>query len=419
MTISISTNVSDSLLQENKLSSGIKQANKAELYTGKMNDSYIANSVDSYYIGDAEVNLDINAEELNRIKSIKHVKSVYPFDVFDTINQMEDVTKGTVYYQGSKTQFDYFQEGSPMVVPYYSFQNIKVDGKELKGNAISQSFASKLGIDEKEKNFKISIDVYVPVQQYTYQCEIDDSKTLGTLSQVLTKKVNLEIEINHIISTDDYYNEFLSAGYVVLMNDKSFYTILNQYNNQTPDSLLDAKEYNAAITPYQSKNYVVEVDRIKNLKSVEKEISQISNNFITYDQYNSVTDMVDVYKEERKGRYIFMAVVILIAIFLYVLVQMNALDDRKNEIKLLKVYGLKNQTICSLMNDNMIVQSILSLLLSIPGFFIARKIGFFVINRQSMTMSLLLFMIIQIGVTLVICFLYICYSQWFVKKVDL
>ena len=36
------------------------------------------------------------------------------------------------------------------------------------------------------------------------------------------------------------------------MNDKSFYTILNQYNNQTPDSLLDAKEYNAAITPYQS-----------------------------------------------------------------------------------------------------------------------------------------------------------------------
>lgn len=129
--------------------------------------------------------------------------------------------------------------------------------------------------------------------------------------------------------------------------------------------------------------------------------------------------MVDVYKEERKGRYIFMAVVILIAIFLYVLVQVNALDDRKNEIKLLKVYGLKNQTICSLMNDNMIVQSILSLLLSIPGFFIARKIGFFVINRQSMTMSLLLFMIIQIGVTLVICFLYICYSQWFVKKVDL
>ena len=43
--------------------------------------------------------------------------------------------------------------------------------------------------------------------------------------------------------------------------------------------------------------------------------------------------MVDVYKEERKGRYIFMAVVMIIAIFLYVLVQMNALDDRKNEIK--------------------------------------------------------------------------------------
>ncbi len=52
---------------------------------------------------------------------------------------------------------------------------------------------------------------------------------------------------------------------------------------------------------------------------------------------------------------------------------MNALDDRKNEIKLLKVYGLKNQTICSLMNDNMIVQSILSLLLSIPRFLTRKK----------------------------------------------
>ena len=47
------------------------------------------------------------------------------------------------------------------------------------------------------------------------------------------------------------------------MPEKSFYSLLNQYNNQTPDSLLDAKELNATITPYHSKNYVIEVDRIK------------------------------------------------------------------------------------------------------------------------------------------------------------
>jgi len=50
--------------------------------------------------------------------------------------------------------------------------------------------------------------------------------------------------------------------------------LLNQYNNQKPDSLLYAKEYNATITPYRSKNYVIEVDRISNLKTVEKEMTR-------------------------------------------------------------------------------------------------------------------------------------------------
>ena len=95
---------------------------------------------------------------------------------------------------------------------------------------------------------------------------------------------------------------FLSEGYIVLMPEKSFYSLLNQYNNQTPDSLLYAKEYNATITPYRSKNYVIEVERISNLKTVEKEITKISKNFVTYDQYNSVIDMTDIYKEERKRK---------------------------------------------------------------------------------------------------------------------
>ena len=412
MTISISTNVSDSLLQENKLSSGVQQANKAELYTGKYNDQYIQNGVDNYYIGDIVNNLDITQDELNRIKSIKHVKSVYPFDVMDTINQMENIDTGNVYYQGEKTSFNYFQEGSPLVVPYYSFQNIKSNGKKLKGNAISKSLADKLGITDNKKSFKISMDVHIPVQQYTYQDESNKS-----LAEILTKKVKLDIQINQIISTDDYYNEFLSSGYFVLMQDQEFYDILNKYNNQTPDSLLDAKELNAVISSYHNKNYIVEVDRIKNLKNVERDISSISKNLITYDQYNSVTDTVEIYKEERKGRYVFIGVVIFIAIFLYIMIQINALDDRKNEIKLLKLYDFKD--VSMLLKENIAVQSVLCILLGIPGFFVARKMGFFIVNRQSVLLSLSLNTGIQIVVLIVIYCLYACYVKWFIKKVDL
>ena len=417
MTVSISTNISDSILQENQLANGIERANKAEVYTGKMNDAFLENN--KYYIGDQEENLDISDDELAQIKLIRHVKGVYPFDVFDTINQMQNVTTTSVYFQGNKVNFDYFKDGSPLVAPYYSFQNIKSNGKKLKGNAISQSLANKLGIDKDEKNFKISVEVYIPVQQYSYQGKMNESGLKAEMSQVLAKKVKLDLEIDHIISVDDYYNEFLSEGYIVLMPQNSFYSLLNQYNNQKPDSLLYAKEYNATITPYHSKNYVIEVDRINHLKTVEKEITKISKNLVTYDQYNSVIDTTDVYKEERKGRYIYMVMVVLVAIVLYAMVQINALDDRKNEVKLLKLYGLNDKDIHSLVNENGLVQLLLSLVLGIPGFFIARKMGFFAVNDQSLIISLLLFLGIQIAVSIIIYILYLFYSKYFVRKVKL
>ena len=417
MTVSISINISDSILQENQLADGIERANKAEVYTGKMNDAFFGN--DGYFIGDQINNLDISDDELAQMKAIKHVKGVYPFDVFDTINQMQNVSTTSVYFQGNKVNFDYLQDGSPLVAPYYSFQNIKTNGKKLKGNAISQSLANKLGIDKDEKNFKISVEVYIPVQQYSYQGEMNESGLKAEMSQVLTKKVKLDLEVDHIISVDDYYNEFLSAGYTILMPEKSFYSLLNQYNNQTPDSLLDAKELNATITPYHSKNYVIEVERISNLKTVEKEIIKISKNLVTYDQYNSVIDMTDIYKEERKGRYIYMLMVVLVVIVLYAMVQINALDDRKNEVKLLKLYGLKDKNVHSLINENGFVQLLLTIIFGIPGFFIARKMGFFAVNDQSLIISLLLFFSIQIAVSIIIYILYLFYSKYFVKKVKL
>ena len=129
MTVSISINISDSILQENQLANGIERANKAEVYTGKMNDAFFGN--DGYFIGDQINNLDISDDELAQMKAIKHVKGVYPFDVFDTINQMQNVSTTSVYFQGNKVNFDYLQDGSPLVAPYYSFQNIKVNGKKL------------------------------------------------------------------------------------------------------------------------------------------------------------------------------------------------------------------------------------------------------------------------------------------------
>ena len=78
MTVSISINISDSILQENQLADGIERANKAEVYTGKMNDAFLEMRL---FIGDQINNLDISDDEPAQMKAIKHVKGVYPFDV--------------------------------------------------------------------------------------------------------------------------------------------------------------------------------------------------------------------------------------------------------------------------------------------------------------------------------------------------
>ena len=114
-----------------------------------------------------------------------------------------------------------------------------------------------------------------------------------------------------------------------------------------------------------------------------------------------------------------MVMVVLVAIVLYAMVQINALDDRKNEVKLLKLYGLNDKNVHSLINENGFVQLLLSLALGIPGFFIARKMGFFAVNDQSLIISLLLFLGIQIGVSIIIYILYLFYSKYFVKMVKL
>lgn len=417
MTITVSTNICDSVLQERQLESGVERANKAEMYTAKINDAYIGN--DSYYIGDQDDNLDINDNELEVIKSIDHVNNIYPFDVFNSINQMSDITTSNVVYNGNTVEFDYFKGGSPLVAPYYSFQNIKVDGKNISGNAISLSLANKLGIDKDKKNFQISLEVYVPVQQYSYVGELNQSGLKANMSQVLTKKVKLDIIVDDILSVDDYYNEFLSESNIILMPNNDFYNILKQYNNQTPDDYIYAKELNANIIAYHSKNYLIEVDRINNLKTVREEILKISNNLVTYDQYNSVIDTTDVYKEERKNRYIFIIMVVLVSIVLYAMVQINTLDDQKNEIRLLKINGINNKIITSFCKENNLIQLILTTVLSMPGFIVARKMGYFAINSQNIRYTFLFFMTIQICFSIIVYFFYCLYVKCFIKKVSL
>ena len=428
MVLSISINICDSFLQENQLASGIERANKAEVYVGKMNDAIITYGNPSNWFTNTsqEDNLNMTNEELQLISQLEHVKSIHRFDTIDTINQYDNILSTTIEVNQEKNvKFDYQKENTPLIVPYFDFQNIQSQNKEIRGNAISKSLAKALGIDENMKNLTISLTAFIPTQQYTYRDDVrigngtgkDEKEMNCELSKILFKKVKMNFQIDCIVDTDDYYNEFLESQRIILVPENDFNKIMDHYSGQVSDRIDKVKDYQSVIEPYRTKNYILEIDRVKNIKEVEREILNISQSLVIYDQYNSVIDTTEIYRAQRKDRLIFIVLVIFVAIILFSMILINTLDDRKEEIQLLSFYGYNQKHIHLILTQNMKVLALLCDVLSLPAFYYSIKLGYFVVNVMSTPQTITMFFFINFLVIAIVYLIYSIYCHYIVKKV--
>lgn len=428
MVLSISINICDSFLQENQLASGIERANKAEVYVGKMNDAIITYGNPSNWFTNTsqEDNLNMTNEELQLISQLEHVKSIHRFDTIDTINQYDNILSTTIEVNQEKNvKFDYQKENTPLIVPYFDFQNIQSQNKEIRGNAISKSLAKALGIDENMKNLTISLTAFIPTQQYTYRDDVrigngtgkDEKEMNCELSKILFKKVKMNFQIDCIVDTDDYYNEFLESQRIILVPENDFNKIMDHYSGQVSDRIDKVKDYQSVIEPYRTKNYILEIDRVKNIKEVEREILNISQSLVIYDQYNSVIDTTEIYRAQRKDRLIFIVLVIFVAIILFSMILINTLDDRKEEIQLLSFYGYNQKHIHLILTQNMKVLALLCVVLSLPAFYYSIKLGYFVVNVMSTPQTITMYFFINFLVIAIVYLIYSIYCHYIVKKV--
>ena len=428
MVLSISINICDSFLQENQLASGIERANKAEVYVGKMNDAIITYGNPSNWFTNTsqEDNLNMTNEELQLISQLEHVKSIHRFDTIDTINQYDNILSTTIEVNQEKNvKFDYQKENTPLIVPYFDFQNIQSQNKEIRGNAISKSLAKALGIDENMKNLTISLTAFIPTQQYTYRDDVrigngtgkDEKEMNCELSKILFKKVKMNFQIDYIVDTDDYYNEFLESQRIILVPENDFNKIMDHYSGQVSDRIDKVKDYQSVIEPYRTKNYILEIDRVKNIKEVEREILNISQSLVIYDQYNSVIDTTEIYRAQRKDRLIFIVLVIFVAIILFSMILINTLDDRKEEIQLLSFYGYNQKHIHLILTQNMKVLALLCVVLSLPAFYYSIKLGYFVVNVMSTPQTITMYFFINFLVIAIVYLIYSIYCHYIVKKV--
>ena len=365
-------------------------------------------------------------EELQLISQLEHVKSIHRFDTIDTINQYDNILSTTIEVNQEKNvKFDYQKENTPLIVPYFDFQNIQSQNKEIRGNAISKSLAKALGIDENMKNLTISLTAFIPTQQYTYRDDVrigngtgkDEKEMNCELSKILFKKVKMNFQIDCIVDTDDYYNEFLESQRIILVPENDFNKIMDHYSGQVSDRIDKVKDYQSVIEPYRTRNYILEIDRVKNIKEVEREILNISQSLVIYDQYNSVIDTTEIYRAQRKDRLIFIVLVIFVAIILFSMILINTLDDRKEEIQLLSFYGYNQKHIHLILTQNMKVLALLCVVLSLPAFYYSIKLGYFVVNVMSTPQTITMYFFINFLVIAIVYLIYSIYCHYIVKKV--
>ena len=227
----------------------------------------------------------------------------------------------------------------------------------------------------------------------------------------------MNFQIDCIVDTDDYYNEFLESQRIILVPENDFNKIMDHYSGQVSDRIDKVKDYQSVIEPYRTKNYILEIDRVKNIKEVEREILNISQSLVIYDQYNSVIDTTEIYRAQRKDRLIFIVLVIFVAIILFSMILINTLDDRKEEIQLLSFYGYNQKHIHLILTHNMKVLALLCVVLSLPAFYYSIKLGYFVVNVMSTPQTITMYFFINFLVIAIVYLIYSIYCHYIVKKV--
>ena len=321
--------------------------------------------------GEKEFSVSLTEEELEKIKNIKGVKKVYPFDAFTTSTfcNGDDAQKiEIIKMDREKTSLEGYPINDPFIVPYYPENNLE-DNESI---YLSYEFARQMDIEEGDV---IKGNFYIPTCQY-----MNDSGDGNDNRYVSYSLESMELEVKHILKEDEgisnSYTQFL-----IYMPIDQFLSIINENNgrinmnkSQMPFPIYTEGSAKEKAQPYTIDEYVVIVDKSE-FKNVYTELLNMDPQYDIDNSYITYLDYLDYSQKIVADNNTLLLCIDGIGLITLVVIAYIQAKAREKEKILLKRNGISDKDILESIQFELLLYFIVNVAVSMIIFVFKEKMG--------------------------------------------
>ena len=341
-------------------------------------------------------------------------------------NEQDNISRCVVKKNGQTffdKEFDTMKsENTPFVISYDKQQKLQFTqlANEDTGIYIDEDAAFLLGIDEndfKDGQITITLDVGIPIKMSERKDVVGLADEDGNVSEVtdvdkiddyLYYKDSIKLNIAGLLESENYSTSFIAngGGGLIYAPYECMYNIIQEYASIDLASYVNAYEdLDEKFVSYEPLNYIVFVENISDIDSVNEKLLSLDRNYRTFIEYSYNMEIQQAYQGEI-GSIIMMNIayvvigMILLSVFLY-----RYLLSRKKANQFLSYNGLTQDDILSCVRREALI---ICILISVCNVFLSFVTifyfnGLILLDRMVMYSS-----IAAIGVVLSLI-LYYCY----------
>jgi len=319
---------------------------------------------------DSRSRFEISSNDLNQIRNINEVDSLYPLYWFPLLNPYKYYleTNGNFSFNEQSITIDTHQNNQSIsvnfdsdisiaIIPYFEEQHIELFAEEIKdveGILISQTLADALNLNSID-NTSLSFDILIPVAEIESFIESEQIKYDARYPLYAKKTVTFPIKgIYNSSWQETYVNEFedvmlLSIDQLIKLNDEiaTMYDKAKQiFSENNP---CDKKSEYCCIRKdqWEPSSYIAFVNQSNDLEFVMDKIQEINTSLYTKGPVIEQQNQIDRVNEQRQSITLMTGLLSLTVIIVITIIFAYTISKRKNEHVILLLHGLSKKNIVS------------------------------------------------------------------------
>ncbi len=343
---------------------------------------------------DIDENLSITSEEYDSIVNISGIDTVYAYYEFrsvgyniETLDSYYSTTIDVTTEDGSNsvsfsTEND-TENQTVLILPYYEEDSydkqLDIEFDNVSSNYedsiyISSTLANMLNITSDDTYVSLQLDLGVPIGTTDTTLYVGDDSEYDAdvdLSEITTFTLNIAGVLDSTV-TANYSADSECVIYMpISMMNEYLENVQSNFNyNSIPEEI--------TVNDWSPSAYIIYATSYTMINSIIDKLESINSNFKAINEYQDVETMTSTIEGVKDiALYISLAVLIIVDL-LMIIIYINYMFNRKNEIAILKANGITKKELYNLIFVESIIRIIIIFIISI-----------FVLNISKIILNLL------------------------------